>query len=103
MTNGVSFELTTGSFYNVWFTNGWRLDGGYSDPGAWTLNVNSTGAKQVQYAQLKSNGYGKDTGWSNSITSGRYVPTCRLMSFIYTGTYHFAMNGLFDLYSDYGD
>ena len=102
-TNGVDFKLGTGTICAVWFTNGWRLNANDLDPGSWTLNVNSTGATQVQVARSKSQGYGKDITWTTQITSGRYISSNRLLLAVYTGSYYYAITGFAEYYIDYSD
>ena len=48
MANGVSFSLVAGSVCWIYFSNG--LNGGNSsDLTGWTMNLDSTGAKNIRY------------------------------------------------------
>ena len=92
ITNGVSFSLVAGACCLVVLSNAWNT--AYSNFNSSTMNINSTGAKNLQYVSSKSRYY---TYPDNS----EFV-NCRNLFCIYTGSkYHVVAVGI--TYYDYMD
>ena len=93
MTNGVSFSLVAGAIVLVYYQNS------NSHSTKWTLNINSTGAKQVRIWE-------GDIAYSSNIATGAYrdidYPP-RDSLYVYTGSYYAAAGSIRGIYSDYSE
>ena len=99
MTNGVSFALVAGACCVVHINNN-TYTKSYTKI---TLNINSTGAKDVQLqTEAWSSQYQTpDRGSIVSLTQYYAVSKCQL--FIYDGSVYIAPRSTFAAYNDYGD
>lgn len=85
MTNGVSFSLVAGAVCWIYFSNG--LNGGDSSgTTGWTMNLNSTGAKNINY-RTYYNGKARESthSFGNGTSTGSLL-FCYSGSVYYTAT-----------------
>ena len=102
-TNGVSFSLVAGACCIVNFSYPCATDNvGYI--GKWSLNINSTGAKNVVYyfVQASTNStHHKILSYSSASAYIGFNAGCDLL--IYNGSTYVSTGELDRFYSDYGD
>lgn len=99
MTNGVSFELVAGACCFIKMTNIVTMSGA-----KWTLNISSTGAKNVVAYNLSGtyNNLNVVQASSNHVTQSPTLPL--LMWVVYNGsTYATTSNMVYMTYPDYSD
>lgn len=84
-TNGVSFSLVAGSVCWIYFSNG--LNGGdLSTTTGWTMNLNSTGAKNIRRRTYRNGKVSEDTyTWYTGTSTGSLL-FCYSGSVYYTAT-----------------
>ena len=103
MTNGVSFSLVAGSCCIVNFSYPCEANNiGYV--GKWSLNINSTGAKNVVYYFVQastSTTYHKILSYSSASAYIGFKSGCDFL--IYNGSAYVTTGGLTSFYSDYSD
>lgn len=113
-TNGVSFSLVAGAICLVTFSYAIKSPKASTNAGSWTLNINSTGAKNfIGYAYYRnfSGSTVTSEGWntySSSDTKNGYSPgKVKIQLFLYTGANFVTPSGDYTTeywtYTDYWD
>ena len=99
-TNGVSFDLVTGSICIVTFSN--KLFRGSQYTTVITLNVNSTGAKQMQVGgNLYMSSWTPVRGANVTLTQRHETSATQL--FLYNGSVYYVYRPGAGEYDDYAD
>lgn len=101
LTNGVSFSLVAGACCLVNYTNAVRNQSIYDTLSAWTLNINSTGAKYVTYKDRAAKVITSESAGSNG-SSTASILTSHAALHVYASNNYIVDSGLFR-YSDYKD
>ena len=98
MTNGVDFALVDGACCLVKFSN----SGSHKSVGSFTLNINSTGAKNIlAYHSSMTSGQFQNTYSTNGQYNGWSGPLPLRVMFCYDGSSY--VTGSTRTYADYND